>query len=379
MMTATQAVYAIIRQHGPISRSAIHRKFNMRLATITRITGELLGKKLIRSCGKDAAALGRSPELLQINESAFHVLGLHAVRKAIRGGIVSSGGKLESYSNFALPENADAKCFLAALGKFAGEMLKTAKKSGIEVTGVGLALPGEVNPQTGCLTQAAVILPGLVEVPCGTYLSGKLKLPIAVDHDTAMITLAEMLWGKGKACQNFGALFVGHGIGGKFVIDGKLHCGSRNRSGELGHIPLRRDGAACDCGLRGCFEALASIPAIERSYAADTSFATIVERAAQGEEKAIAVLSTAAGYIGEAIAIIFDMLDIESLVINGDIIAAEKTIRQAIIDTAVAHSHSKHPPNKEFIAFSSFGPEVGVLGAAAVSVTEILAKQGVTG
>jgi predicted NBD/HSP70 family sugar kinase len=369
-------IYDIIRRSGPISRIDIHRKFHIRKATITRITESLLEKNLICGSGKDPSGLGRTPELITVNESAFHVIGLHAVSNAIRGGIVLSGGKMESYSTMDLPPGADKKRFLAAIGRFAIELLGTAKKNNIKISGIGLAMPGEVDYESGTLKQAAVILPGLIAVPCKTYLTNKTGLPVVVDHDCAMITLAEVFWGKAKARMNIGTMFIGHGIGGRFFINGRLYRGARNRGGELGHIPLRHSGPLCKCGLRGCFEALASIPVIEKNCGG-INFNEVIERAINGEKKPIAALHQAAGHIGEAAAIIFDMFDIDLLVINGDIISAEKIITKSVLASAISHMHSKQPLNKEFIAFSSFGQEVGVLGAAAVCIQNVLSGHGI--
>ena len=171
-----------------------------------------------------------------------------------------------------------------------------------------------------------------------------------------------------------GTLFIGHGIGGRFIINGKLFRGGRNRAGELGHIPLRRGGPLCKCGLRGCFEALASIPVIEKNYSNNISFEEVVSRAEAGEKRALEVLTEAAEYTGKAIAIIFDIIDVDMLVINGEIIIAESLIKEALLKAVLKHSHSKQPANKEFLTFSKFGREVGTIGAAAAAGTKYLCR-----
>lgn len=377
MSSASQIIYDIIRQTGPIARIDIHRRFHIRLATITRITERLLKHNLLIPCGHNTAPQGRNPELLQLNTDAFHVIGIHIVCNAFRGGIVSSGGQVKNYSTMEIPSDTDRNGLLKALEKFTAILMKKAVKMDIDIKAVGLALPGEIDIHDGTLIQAAVVLPGLTDIPFRSFLEARFKLPVRVDHDAAAITQAEQLWGKACSCRNFGTLFIGYGIGGRFVIDGRLYRGSRNRAGELGHIPLRHSGPPCPCGLEGCFEALASIRAIEKNYSGGKSFAQIVESAAGGDEKALSVLKTESEYIGEAVAIIFDILDLEMLVINGDIIAAEKIIKDAIIASATAHAHSKQPSGREFLTFSNFGEEVGILGAASGCIKELFTKQGI--
>lgn len=376
-MQLSQIIYDIIRKHGPISRIDIHRDFHIRKASVTRITDGLLEKDLISVEGKEASSMGRAPELLWINDSAFHVVGLHAVSGGIRGGIVSSGGKVVSYSETPFSGRPDKKSFLDTLLSCASMILKEAASKKIKISGISLAMPGEVDFETGSLVQAAVILPGLTDVPCRVFLEKKFKLPVVVDHDCAMITQAELFWGAARSCMNAAVLFIGHGIGGKFVINEKLYRGARNRAGELGHIPLRHSGPLCNCGLKGCFEALASIPVIEKNYGCGIRFGKIVERAFAGEKKALDVLNEAAGYIGEAVAVISDMLDLDMIVINGDIIAAAPLIENTVSGTALRHQHSKQPAKHKYLAFSSCGLDVGVIGSAAAMHRKLFEENGI--
>ncbi len=376
-MIKEQFVYDIIQKNGAVSRIDIHRNYGIRKATVTRITEKLLEQKLICFSGKDSIARGRAPELLSINSSAFHVLGIHAASNCLRAGIVSSGGNPQNYSTAIFPAKLTGDAFLKLLDKFIRQMLESAKRNNITISAIALALPGEVNHGDGSLVQAAVVLPGLAGVPCKNFIEKKFKLPVVVDHDAAMITYAEFLWGQGKSTPNMGSLFVSHGIGGRFIINGNLFRGARNRAGEVGHIPLRRKGPMCKCGLKGCVEALASIPAIEKNYSQEISFPEIVSRAEAGEKKAVKVLCQAAEYLGEALAIIFDVIDIDVMVVSGDIIKAERIIKQTLLDSVTQNSHSKQPSNKEFLKFSKFGSEIGILGAAAVCSRKTLEDMGI--
>lgn len=376
-MSNKQLIYDIIRDSGSISRIDIHRRYGIRKATVTRITEKLLEEKLICFSGKDSLPRGRTPELLSVNDSAFYVLGIHSTSNFLYGGIVSSGGNSQNYSKAIFPAKLTGESFLKLLGKFIKQMLAEAEQSNITISAIALALPGEVDHKNGSLVQAAVILPGLAGVPCKDFIEKKFKLPVIVDHDAAMITYAEFLWGQRKSVSNMGVLFVGHGIGGRFIINGELFRGVRNRAGELGHIPLRKEGPVCKCGLRGCVEALASVPVIEKKYSNEAFFSEIVNRAESGDKKAVFVLNEAAGYIGEALAIVFDIIDIDMMVIGGDIIKAEKIIKQPLIDSVMKNSHSKQPLNKEFLKFSRFGSEIGVLGAAAVCSREVFGNMGI--
>lgn len=377
-MSNRQLIYDIIKEHGPISRTDIHRDYEIRKATVTRITEKLLEEKLVCFSGKTPLPKGRAQELLSVNETAFYVLGVHAINNCLRAGIVSSSGNAQNYSTALFPSKLTANKFLNLLEKFIRQMLDEAGKNNIEIAAIALALPGEVDHVVGSLVQAAVILPDLAGVQCKSFIEKKFKIPTAVDHDAVMMTYAEFLWGQGKSVSNMGSIFVGHGIGGRFVINDSLFRGARNRAGEIGHIPLRRNGPACKCGLRGCLESLASIPAIEKRYSGNTPFSEILRRAENREKKALAVLNEAAEYLGEALAIIFDITDIDIMVVSGDIIQTEEIIKPVLLDSIMRNSHSKQPPNKEFLRFSKFGSEIGTLGAAAFGVKNVFMEKGIS-
>ncbi|MDD5597569.1 MAG: hypothetical protein PHV82_06470, partial [Victivallaceae bacterium] len=182
-MSEKQVIYDIILRAGPISRKDISTKYGKRPATVTRITNKLLEQNLVCSRGKDILPKGRAKELLSVNPEAFYVLGIHVVSGGVRGAVVASGGKVVSCSEMALQWGGDREVFLEALREAVRKILISANKDGISISGIGLALPGEVDHNAGRLVQAAVILPGLTEVPCREYLENCFKLPAAVDHD----------------------------------------------------------------------------------------------------------------------------------------------------------------------------------------------------
>ena len=71
-------------------------------------------------------------------------------------------------------------------------------------------------------------------------------------------------WAPGRGIHNVVGIFVGTGIGGGIILDGKLWHGWRGGAGEVGHTVVLAEGPVCGCGSRGCVEALASRTAIER-------------------------------------------------------------------------------------------------------------------
>lgn len=128
------------------------------------------------------------------------------------------------------------------------------------VAGIGVA--GQVAKDGGVVTYA----PNLEwhDVPLQQLLTGKLKLPVAVCNDVKAAAWGEWLYGAGVGCDNMICIFVGTGIGGAIVCNGKMLDGCNNTAGEIGHMTLLLNGPECHCGNKGCFEALAGGWAIAR-------------------------------------------------------------------------------------------------------------------
>ena len=101
-------------------------------------------------------------------------------------------------------------------------------------------------------------------VPLAKLLSDNLSLPAFVENDVNLGTL--YMLGAGQGVDNLVGIFVGTGIGGGLILDGKLWGGWRGGAGEVGHTVILAEGPVCGCGSRGCVEALASRTAIERVH-----------------------------------------------------------------------------------------------------------------
>ena len=83
-----------------------------------------------------------------------------------------------------------------------------------------------------------------------------------VDNDVNVGVLGEFVYGAGKGSRHMVGIFVGTGIGGGVILDGKMHYGGRGAAGEVGHMVVVPEGRVCGCGKKGCVEAYASKTAI---------------------------------------------------------------------------------------------------------------------
>lgn len=122
--------------------------------------------------------------------------------------------------------------------------------------GLGLGVAGQVEKSTG----SVLFAPNLkwTNVPLAKTLKERLGFPIFATNDVRAATIGELSFGAGKDAKDLLAIFVGTGIGGAIVINGRIVSGPENTAGEIGHMIVDINGPPCTCGSRGCLEAIAA-------------------------------------------------------------------------------------------------------------------------
>jgi len=135
-----------------------------------------------------------------------------------------------------------------------------------DVCGVGVGIPGPVDPVQGRVARCVNLGPSWDNYLLQESLERLINLPVTIDNDVNVGAVGEHRFGAGRDAKDIVVMFVGTGIGGGLVLDGKLHTGFRYSAGEVGHMVLvdEQTGPLCGCGERGHAEALASRSAIER-------------------------------------------------------------------------------------------------------------------
>ena len=258
-----------------------------------------------------------------------------------------------------------------------------------QVRAIGIGAPGAVDPDSG----EVIFAPNLrwEKAPLKAELEKRLGIPVFVENDCNVCTLGvHEVELKGKPRHLLG-VFIGTGIGGGLIIDGRLYGGFNRTAGEIGHMILEVNGPKCGCGNKGCFEALASRTSIFREIARrikEGGKSALVDMLQPGEQisdlksgdlrKAIRrgdklveqVIEEAAEYTGIAIANLVNILSPEVVVLGGGVMdALEDEMLSIVVETAKDYAMPGTMRNVEIIA-SKLGDHAGVAGAA------VLARQG---
>ena len=250
------------------------------------------------------------------------------------------------------------------------------------VAGVGIGIPGLIRYPQGVVS-SSVNLKGWKEVPLRQALSKHLRMPVQIDNDVNVMTLAEWLYGAGRGTKNLVCLTLGTGVGGGLVLDGQLFRSGGGPTGEIGHLPLSAEGPRCACGGRGCLERYVGNRDVLRSVRRQLQTGArsklvklvdgklsritpeIIDQAcALGDPFARSVWSQAGQRIGLALVQVVNLLNPERIVIGGGIAKAGRwifpPIRQTVRSRAIADL-AKVP-----IVPAKLGNSAGLIGAAAL-------------
>lgn len=233
--------------------------------------------------------------------------------------------------------------------------------------GIGVAIPGHVDTQTG----TTILIPNIPGewggFPFAQRLGARLEVPVNVINDARAFATAELAIGAARASERAAFVTIGTGIGGALALDGRVLRNRIDGVGEIGHSTVVRDGELCGCGNLGCAEAYAGVRAMTTHYlparGRDSHRAIQLLREAydSADAHATSVVDTATWALGCAIANTCTVLGISTVVIGGglgvrwpeftDEIRRQLASRHALIGDVAVH-------------ISLLGDVAGALGAA---------------
>lgn len=251
--------------------------------------------------------------------------------------------------------------------------------------GIGISCAGPLDLKRGLLINPPN-MPTWRNVPLRSIFSRSFALPVCVDNDANSAALAEKTFGAGKHLKNLFYYTVSTGIGGGLIIDGEIYHGASFDAGEIGHSVILPKGPRCNCGKRGCLEALASGTAIARiaqEKAGRNSLilklagkkknitASIVARAALKKDAlAQKIYRQAAFYLGLSVSNVIQIINPEMIVIGGGVSKAGKILFQPLMQTVRTFSWPR-PYRSCQIVPAKLKDIVGDLGAISLVLKKI--------
>jgi predicted NBD/HSP70 family sugar kinase len=395
MRLPAKATHAQTRQHnhrlilrtvydfGPISRADVARNTGLTRTTVSDVVGELLGDGMVEEVGRGPSTGGKSPILLSIVGDARQVIGLDLGESVFSGALVNLRGEIRRVVELPV-EGRNGDAALDLVFRLVDELLAEAPSPPL---GIGVGTPGLVDTRTGTIRWAVNL--DWQDLPLGGLLHERYGLPSNVANDSQAAALAEYTFGAdGRRLPNLVTVKIGRGIGAGLVLNGSLFQGDGFGAGEIGHVAVVDDGAACRCGRFGCLETVASSRAIAARAAelaahlgtplgrtarngSELEIDDLVRAWLDGDVAARTAALEAARYLGQAIAGLIGVLNIGRVVLDGPVTAFGEEWLAAVADEARRRSLTLLSADTE-IEFGHLSPNVVVLGASALLITREL-------
>jgi glucokinase len=286
-------------------------------------------------------------------------------------GLVDQTGRLLSKVEFP----TDAKSgYEKGLARIIDGLRRMSREARVEIFGVGIGSTGMVYPATGAFGDAD-FLPGWQGNNPVQDLAREFEVTVAIENDGDAAALGEASWGTGKGKSRLIYVTIGTGIGGGIILDGRLYRGANMAHPEISHHVIDPSGPVCSCGFRGCWESLATGPAMaawfkasanrDDRYPKEISAEQICSLAQRGDELALRAVERESYYLGLGFANLINLFVPEVIVLGGSVMRSAALFLDGI-RKVIGQGCRFVPFEKVELALASLGDDANLIGAARV-------------
>jgi predicted NBD/HSP70 family sugar kinase len=368
--------------HGPMSRAELAKMAGVTRATIGNIVQALLDGGLIEE-GEPQTGLGRvgkpgrpvwfGPQAGLSGAVAVASDRVEAALVNARGDVIDSAVR-----EMAGSETGGRSPDSRAVANAAADALRAVVPRDADLLGIGVAVPGVCDMLSGTVIGSGQ-LPALVGRGLVETLARRFDHRVMLDNDSRAQALGEKWFGEGRGLSTFAAVQTGNGLGAGVVIGGVLFRGTRGLTGELGHTCVDPQGVWCRCGLRGCWETIATLRWLRSEAgrdglpgAASIDAAKLVALVAAGgsaAEQASALLDTYADHLAIGLANLTQLLNPDALILHGDAVGGGEEFRRRI-EAAVRERSLAYLRPGVRVVLSKLDQRATLLGAAGLVLSE---------
>ena len=336
-------VLELIRTRQPLSRAELARQSGLQRSTVSQISEQLLAEKWVCEGQTAVSQRGRRPTLIRLNESLVALaVDIHPRQAVI--AMVDLNGRLISRSTAPLSRDAAASTdlILEAMARMKADF------GSLSIEGIGVSLPGRVDPQNEQLLFAPNLhwrdfdLKGAIE--------RRMKQPVHVANAAIACLLAQLTFHHGAGNRDAVLITASEGVGAAIFANGSVITGHDGMAGEFGHISIDPGGPECACGQRGCWEVFASCRAALRYFKElqpqhrVVNFGELLNLAEEGNPHAGTAIERQAREIGEGLRLVTAALSPAVVYIAGEVTSAWHRYRPAIEKAVRGMTIAGSPP-----------------------------------
>ena len=283
----------------------------------------------------------------------------------LKCALLDSYLKIKAKSSFSTKSFDNQRKLIQGVIDSVDSLILNQKLKRSDILGVGIGVPGPVDTLKG-IVHFLPNIPGWKEVRLKKILEQKIRLPVFLDNDAKLMTLAEHEAGAAKKYKNALCLTLGTGVGGGLIINNLLYRGADNAAGEAGHFPLNEKGPLCGCGAHGCLEAYVGNHKIIKDARKLFGSKIVLERvsalARENNLKAIDFWSQVGKKLGLALSGMVNLLNLDVIVIGGGVSCAGKVLFENIRQTILLRA-MRVQAKRVRVVKAQLGIDAGIIGA----------------
>jgi predicted NBD/HSP70 family sugar kinase len=382
---------ALVLQHiaagEPVTRARLAAATGLTKTTVSSLVDDLVSARLVVELGPEARGeIGRPGSALALDPSGYAGIGLEINVDYIAVCLANLVGEVRYLRTRARDNRSQSPAkVLGRAVRMIGTALARAEAARLTVAGLGVAVPGPVETDSGLLRLAPNL--GWVDVPVAAILADRLAghdLAVVVDNEANLAALGELWFGGHHDLADFIHVSGEIGVGGGVVLSEELFRGVRGFAGEIGHVVVQPDGPRCRCGARGCLEQVAGQEAILRAAgltgAVGTSIgqpggsvAELLARARAGDAATLRAVESAGRALGIGLSATVNVVDPSTVVLGGLYAALEPWLRGPLLEELSERAITHRWSPVQLLA-SRLGPDAAVRGAAGVVVKRVLSE-----
>lgn len=374
-----RTVLNYIRRNKTATKAGLASVTGLTFMAIKKILEELESLSLIRCADVERGTSGRRSAAYAVNETYRFTIGIHINKFVTSVAVLDLCGRIQAVERYSMEQEFQNQNTFVE--KLVYEIGKVIKKSGVDrsrILGVGVGVPGPVDIVNGVILTPPN-MPMLSYLPLKEILEEKTGFAVRVHKDTNVIAFGEYWYGEVKECYDLVYVDLDMGIGSGMIIDGRLNTGANNIAGEFGHMIIDVDGPLCNCGNKGCLEAMSSGLAVLKELGSQLEkepehplhgkrdrlvIEDVFEMAEKKDLLTISILNRSAYYVGIAISNMINFMDPQQIILGGLLI--QKYPRYFDIVANVANARKVKGARDNLLTVSKLGKDAGVIGAGEI-------------
>lgn len=359
-------------QAGQLSRVELVSLTGLTSGTLTNLTHELIERRVLRENEAVSGNVGRKRIMLGFDPGHYRILGLDIGRSSAELVLMDLNGAMLYSEERDMTGLQGPAAYMPVLETLIGKARMTVEADGGRILGLGVGVPGPIDYERGALLHPPNF-PGWGGYALQQELERRFGYLTVIEDDARTAAMAERWYGIGKQVSHMFSVTMGIGIGGGMLADGKVVRGTNGLCGQVGHMTMVLGGRLCDCGNRGCWETVGSIPALLERWGQGDTLDALEASARRGEPEALRCLEETMTYLEAALITIQNLYDPELILLGGrlypllapHLMEAVPQLRSRLYDFA---------RDRLNIRPFSFGASQSAVGAAALLFSLLLSE-----